>query len=41
MSKANNKSELTQIAYLGGENAGGLAKVAGIKISEAFVLAKI
>jgi hypothetical protein len=28
--KLKNQSELTQIAYLGGENAGGVAKADGI-----------
>ena len=30
IAKLRNQSELTQIAYFGGENAGGLAKLDGI-----------
>jgi hypothetical protein len=38
--KLKNQSELTQMAYIGGENAGGLAKVDGIDREEMFVLPK-
>ena len=41
MSRANNQSEFTQMAYLGGENAGGLANVDGIDAVDEFGLAKI
>ena len=40
MSSANNQSEFTQMAYLGGENAGGLAKADGIDALDEFGLAK-
>jgi len=40
MSRANNQSEFTQTAYLGGVNGGGLAKVDGIDPFDAFGLAK-
>ena len=40
MSRANNQSEFTQMAYLGGENAGGLAKVDSIDALNEFGLAK-
>jgi hypothetical protein len=38
--KLKNQRELTQMAYIGGENAGGLAKVDGIDGEEMFVLPK-
>ena len=40
ISRANNQSEFTQTAYLGGENEGGLAKVDGIDPFDPFGLAK-
>jgi hypothetical protein len=41
ISRDSNQSEFTQITYPGGENAGGLTKVGGIGLSDAFGLAKI
>jgi hypothetical protein len=38
--KLKNQSEFTQIAYFGGENAGGLAKAVGIDGWDAFRLPK-
>ena len=40
MSRANNQREFTQMAYLGGENTGGLAKADGIDALNEFVVAK-
>ena len=40
MSRANNQSEFTQMAYLGGEDAGGLTNVDGIDELDEFGLAK-
>src|SRR5260221_11481123 len=40
MNRANNQSEFTQMAYLGGEKGGGLANVDGIAGLGKFLLAK-
>jgi len=40
MAKLRNQSELTQMAYFGGENAGGWAKVDGIVALGRLELAK-
>jgi hypothetical protein len=39
MTKLANQSEFTQIAYLGGENAGGLVRVEGTDGGDALGLA--
>jgi len=40
MTKLNHQSELTQIAYVGGENGGGLAMVEGMDSRDTFEVAR-
>ena len=40
MSRANDQSELTQMTYFGGENAGGLTRTDGVNPLDAFWFVK-